>query len=105
MRSDPLAGPLDSHHDALVGVRTADERVLLEPVRIRQPALLRRQQGQHGLERVHAEVLALGDPDSVRLGHLEVVADLEPADRAPFDPLDRHAQVVEPHLRHVMVSI
>ena len=28
----PLAGPLDPHHDALVGVGTADERVLLEPV-------------------------------------------------------------------------
>ena len=40
------------------------------------------------------------NPDPARLRHLEVVADVEPADRSALDPLDRHTQVVELH--HVL---
>ena len=43
---------------------------------------------------------SLGDPHAARLGHLEPVTDLEPAHRAPFDPLDRHTEVVQAHLGH-----
>ena len=45
-------------------------------------------------------MLARRDPDPVRLGQLEVVARLEAADRAAFNSLDGHAQVVDPHLGH-----
>jgi hypothetical protein len=37
-------------------------------------------------------------------GDLEPVADLEAADRAPLDPLDCHALVVQPHLGHLGVE-
>ncbi len=62
---------------------------------------LRRQQRQHRLDRVEAEVLPGGDAHAARLRDLEEVADLEPADGAAFDPLDGHAEVVEPHLGHL----
>jgi uncharacterized protein len=52
------------------------------------------------LQRVHAEVTPRWDPDPARFCHLEVVPDLEPADGAALDPLDRHAQVEELH--HVL---
>ena len=61
---------------------------------------LRGEQRQHGLDGEEAEVLALRDADAARLGHLEEVAHLEPADRATLDALDGHAQVVEPHFGH-----
>ena len=38
------------------------------------------------------------DADTAGLGQLEVVADLEAADRAALDPLDRDPQVVDRHL-------
>ena len=44
--------------------------------------------------------LPSGNADAARLGHLEEVAHLEPADRATLDALDGDAQVVEPHLGH-----
>ena len=44
----PFAQPLDPHHDALVGIGTADEIVLLEPVLVGQTPHLR------GEERYHA---------------------------------------------------
>ena len=66
----------------------------------RKPAHLRGEQRQHGLDGEEAEVLALRNADPARLGHLEEVANLEPADGAALDALDGHAQVVEPHLRH-----
>lgn len=102
---DPLASPPDPHHDALVGVRTADEGVLLETIGHRPTALFCRQQRHHGLECMHAEVLALRRPDPVRLGHFEVVAELEPTDGAAFDALDGDAQVVEPRFRHAKARI
>lgn len=40
------------------------------------------------------------DPHAVRFGHVEEVADAEPADRSALDPLDRDADVVEAHVRH-----
>lgn len=64
-----------------------------------------RQQRHHGLECMHAEVLALRRPDPVRLGHFEVVAELEPTDGAAFDALDGDAQVVEPRFRHAKARI
>ena len=45
-------------------------------------------------------MLAFGDPHAAGLGELEVVADLEPANRASFDALDGDAQVVQAHLSH-----
>ena len=82
------------------GIGARHERVPLEPVLLGQPAHLRGEQRQDRLHREEAEVLALRDPDAARLRHLEPVTHLEPADGAPLDPLDRHAQVVEPHLGH-----
>ena len=87
--------PLDAHDHALVGIGAGEERVLLEPVAVRQGALLRGEQGEHGLEREDAEVPARRDPQPARLRQLEPVADLEPADRASLDPLDGHPEVVE----------
>ena len=66
-----------------------------------EPPHLRGQEREHGLHREEAEVLAVGNAHAARLRDLEGVADLEPAHRAPFDPLDGHAQVVEPHLGHL----
>jgi len=40
------------------------------------------------------------DTEAARLGQLEVVARLEAADRAAFDSLDGHAQVVDRHRGH-----
>ena len=77
-----------------------DEVVLLEPVLVREATHLRGKQRQHRLDRVEAEVAALGDPDAARLRHLEPVADLHPADRTALDPLDRHADVEQLHLGH-----
>src|SRR5262249_34561683 len=77
--------PLDAHDHALVGIRAGDERVLLEPVAFRERPLLGGEQRQDGLEREDAEVLAVGDPQPARLGQLEVVADLEPADGPALD--------------------
>ena len=82
-----------------------DEVVLLEPVLRRQPALLRRDQRQHRLQRVQAEVLPGRDPHAVGLGHLEVVADLEPAHRPALDPLDGDPDVVEAHLGHAQTVL
>ncbi len=96
------ADALDPHDQPLVRVGAADQAVLLEPVPGGQLALLGGQQRQHRLQRVEAEVAALGDPQLARLGELEVVADGHPADRAALDPLDRHPQVVQlgPVLAH-----
>src|SRR6266852_4638022 len=44
-------------------------------------------------------MLAVRDPHAARFGELEVVADLEAADRAPLDALDGDAEVVERHRR------
>ena len=59
--------------------------VLLEPITRWELPLLGRQQGQCGLERIDAEVPTLGKTQFVRVAHLEVIADLEPTDRAPFE--------------------
>ena len=45
-----------------------------------------------------AFLLAFGDAHAARLRQLEVVADLEPANGAPLDALDRDAQVVDAHV-------
>jgi len=82
----------------------ADQRILFEPVLRRQTALLRRDERQHGLQRIQAEVPSLRDPYATRLRDLEVVSDLKPADRAALDPLDGDADVVEAHLRHVYAA-
>src|SRR5207253_500333 len=55
-RQHALPDPLDPHHDPLVGVGAADERVLLEPVVLGKLSLLRGQERQHALQRVEAEV-------------------------------------------------
>src|SRR5262249_38055240 len=94
-RQGAPADPLDAHDHALVGIRAADQVVALQPVALRQVALLGRQERQHRLQRVQAEVAALGEAPPARLGEVEVVADLEAADGAPVDPLDRHPQVVQ----------
>ena len=90
---------------ALVRVGACDQGVLLEPVLVWEPAHLRRQQREDRLDREEAEVLTVGNPDAARLGDLEVVADLEPADRTPLDPLDGDAQVVQPHLGHGRMAL
>ena len=65
------------------GIGAADQRILFEPVLRRQTALLRRDERQHGLQRVEAEVPPLRDPYVTRLGDLEVVADLSPQTERP----------------------
>ena len=42
----------------------------------------------------------LRDAHAVRLRHLEIVANREPAHRAALDPLDGDADVVQAHLGH-----
>jgi hypothetical protein len=95
-----LREALDPHHDSARRDRAADEAVPLEPVLVGQAAHLCGQQRHHRLQRVQAEVVSLRNPDAARLRHLEPVADREAAHRAPLDPLDCHAEVEEPHLRH-----
>jgi hypothetical protein len=82
-----LADALNGHHDTLLGVRAGDERFLLQPILIRETALLRGQQRKDGLKRVQAEVSPLGDADAA-------------ADRPTFDPFHRHSQIEEAHLSH-----
>ena len=84
-----------------VRVGARDERVLLEPVLVGKPAHLRGEERQDGLHREEQNACPPGC-DTARLRHLEAVADLEAADGASLDPLDRHAQVVEPHLGHAV---
>ncbi|MFP5380211.1 MAG: hypothetical protein ACLGHP_10785, partial [Vicinamibacteria bacterium] len=50
-----------------------DERVLLEPVAVREAPLLGGEQREHRAQRVQAEVFAVRDPHAVRLRDLEVV--------------------------------
>ena len=57
-------------------------------------------QREHRLEGVQAEMLPVGDPHAAGFGDLEVVADLEAADRTPLDSLHGDANVVEAHLGH-----
>ena len=76
------------------------ERVLLEPVLCGEAAHLRRDERKHGLHGVEAEVPSLRDTHAARLGDLEVVAHLEPADGASLDALHRDADVVQRHLGH-----
>ena len=96
----PLADPLDPQHDALVGIRAGHERVLLEPVLRGEAAHFRRDERKHGVHGVETEVPSLWDTHTARLGDLEVVAHLEPADGASLDALHRDADVVQRHLGH-----
>ena len=64
-------------------VGAADEIVALEPVLVGEPPLLRRQERQHRLQRIEAEVLPLGDSHAARLGELEIVATSSPQTERP----------------------
>ena len=78
------AGPHDPHDQAFVGVGAGDQVVALEPVAGGQLPLLRGQERQHGLQRVQAEVPAVGQAQAAALRPGR--CDRRPSCRTPSGP-------------------
>ena len=66
-----------------------------------EPPLRGGQQREDSRQRKDAEMAVRWDPNAAALGHLEVVADGQPANRAPLNPLNGDAQVEQRKPAHV----
>ena len=75
------------------------QRLMPEPVVIGQGALLGGEHGQHGGQRIDAEMPAGGDRQMARVGQLEVVAHDQAAHRAALYRLHRDTKVPKLHSR------